>query len=184
MTACAAREAVKGEGGGTSCSPVPVCSTRLLLGREGWGEEGSSPGHGLGQVSLWSPPSPCCWPQAFLSSYNQHSFCAPPASWFRMHNPLHQEGSGGLGAPMCAGALSMGCPGMGTRGTHWNVPGKGNLWDTSCSRGHSGSEGSSAWAANLTIISALSSCHLGSGSSGQWQAAAGSGLRGQGGSRA
>lgn len=89
----------------------------------------------------------------------------------------HQEGSGGLGAPVCAGAVSVGCPGMGTRGTHWNVPGKGNLWDTSCSRGHSGGEGSAAWAANLSIISALSSCHLGSGSSGQWQAAAGSGLR-------
>lgn len=168
----------QGRGRGPPAAPHHLCvqaqaaSTRVLLWRESWGEEGSSPGHGFGQVSLWSPPSPCCWPQASLSLIISIPF---------VPHSLHGYGvkrTGGLGAPVCAGAVSGACPAMGTRGTHWNVPGKGNLWETSCLRGQGGRGRNTAWAANLTIISAVSSCHLGSGNCGQWQAAAaGSRLR-------
>lgn len=168
----------QGRGRGPPAAPrhlrvqAQATSTGVLLWREGWGEEGSSPGCGLGCHSGVHPahaaghrhPSPL---------YNEHSFCASLASWL-----WGQEGSGGLGAPMCAGTV--GCPVMGTRGTHWNLPGKGSLQETSRSRGHGGGGGNTAWAANLTIISAVSSCHLGSGNSGQRQAAAGSGVRGRG----
>lgn len=178
MTACAAREAaVKGEGGGPQLLPTTsVC-------RHSYQHQGASVEGGLGGGRL----QPWTWPRAGVTPESTQPMLLATGIPLLLQSAfllcltcsmvMASRGQREFWSPCVCWPVSVGCPATGTRGTHWNVPGKGNLPGTSCSRGHGGGEGNAAWAANLTIISAVSSCHLGSGSSGRWRAAAGSGLR-------
>lgn len=74
---------------------------------------------------------------------------------------------------MCAGTV--GCPVMGTRGTHWNLPGKGSLQETSRSRSHGGGEGehclgckSNHYLCRIFLPSGLWEQRAEAGSSRQW----------------